>query len=53
MTKRQLEKKLKHLKKEINYYKKVYPTNYKIAKLKSEYRYYKRIFRKIYDFDEL
>ena len=44
MTKRELEKKVKHLKKEIDYYKKVFPKSEKLAVLKSSYRHYKRLY---------
>lgn len=42
MTKSQLEKKINHLKKEIQYFTRVFPNSEKVAVLKSAYRYYKK-----------
>ena len=43
MTKKELEKKIKHLKKEILYFQKVFPKSEKLLMLKSAYRHYKKI----------
>lgn len=43
MTKNQLEKKIKHLKKEILYFQRVFPKSERLVILKSEYRHYKKI----------
>ena len=44
MTKKELDKKVKHLKKEILYFQRVFPKSEKITVLKSAYRYYKKKF---------
>lgn len=44
MTKKELEKKIKHLKKEILYFQKVFPNSEKVLVLKSAYRHYKKIY---------
>lgn len=43
MTKRELDKKIKHLKKEILYFQKVFPKSEKVAILKSAFRHYKKM----------
>ena len=46
MTKSQLERKLRNLKKELIYYAKVYPNSEKRTILKSIYRHYRKINQK-------
>lgn len=47
MTKKELEKKLKHLKKEILYFQKVFPNSEKVGVLKSAYRHFNKMSKKI------
>lgn len=44
MTKRELDKKVNHLRKEILYFQKVFPKSKKVAILKSAFRHYKKIY---------
>lgn len=43
MTRSQLERKVKHLEKQIKYYCRVYPKSEKIQLYKSMYRHYKKM----------
>lgn len=43
MTRSQLEKKVKHLRKEIEYFSRVFPKSEKIKVLKSSYRHYSKL----------